>query len=675
MNKVLSVLIVVPVLLAGCGSDDRQTVAQVGAGDSDRAELIAGILADPVFQKACAKVEGCGEAPRYPEPGATEAVWRVQVIREASGAIRFGRVDSIVVPQGGGVPLGPVAGTHRLVGRNAAGEPVDGQLLQFPEVTRVEYVPELPEPGQPTKNEDATRILGETFAEFDLSGMTVDAMGFVRALPEITELAVQAPDGSTVVRQPVSKPVGGLTARLLGSLVADAHAAGAIWPYENNIPPYCAHIVLLEGEIDRELAQGIAYSDAIVELTEPGPYQRASLFGALRLATPMLCQGIRRIATGRIPSDPRLLGAVQTVRTGDMMIINVAGLLSESSVSYSRYRQVQFAQTVLHEATHGVDGLLTAQGSRPGQFTGDWTMPARTMASETVDRVRLEVGLHDEWQRVHESFRQLGWASDYQSDEALKEAVWDWTPAQVSDGGYMSPYGATSVWDDIAEIVSITYLVKTYQGEGWDAPWANDYACQQTGAYTDEGVPSRFAAFYTKLMFVKDLGLVDEEDVARCLGDRVRLAFPGGGFHFWHDGNLLRSFDRNVTAKMGTNGGNEWVFEMNGEGEASFDQEMYPAKLRLQVAVAPANTPEYLVPWPRGVYPLQLMGSTNLRVDLEDKPAGGFIVKDGYVLIAEASNERIAGSAFLTVAMRMGAPIPVPQTWKPPLVIRFMIEK
>jgi hypothetical protein len=175
-------------------------------------------------------------------------------------------------------------------------------------------------------------------------------------------------------------------------------------------------------------------------------------------------------------------------------------------------------------------------------------------------------------------------------------------------------------------------------------------------------------------MFLKDLGLVAEEDVEACMGPDIGLPVDAGGFHFWHDGNMLRSFDRNLTAKMGTNDAGAWVFEMEAEGEASFSQEMYPAKLELRIGVDSAGTPEHRVAWPRGVYKLDLSGNNTVRLRLDGAPAGDFDVKDGYVLVAEASNERIAGSIFVTLAMRFGVVMPVPQTWNPPLIIRFLIE-
>ena len=92
----------------------------------------------PEFANACAETPGCG-APQDSVSPATESLWRVQVVREASGDVRIERVEIIDVVSGDGVPIGPLAGKHALVGLDENGEVVDGQVLRFPEVRRVEY--------------------------------------------------------------------------------------------------------------------------------------------------------------------------------------------------------------------------------------------------------------------------------------------------------------------------------------------------------------------------------------------------------------------------------------------------------------------------------------------------------------------------------------------------------
>lgn len=675
--KFVGSVLVLSLFVAGCGEEEPATGPQSLDPESPRGKLIEEALESPEFQKACKETPGCSDPPRYDAPPETETIWRVYIVREPSDAIRIARVDPIKVPKDDGVPLGPVSGSHLLVGLDSSGNPVDGQLIRFPEFMRSEYEPVGPAPDEPGANSSSTQVFQARETELiDLHDQEVGTIGFLRALPTIQSLAVKDESGAILAEHSTPAPAQAKAGNGF-SLVEAAWAQSGgqpVWPYLGNIPPYCAHVVILEGELDRALAHGIAYEDEIVELVVPGPSQRAAIFGALRRMTPMLCQGIRRIALGVVPASAGIAGAVRTRGTGDMMIINVGQSYSESSLSQSYYRQLQMMGTIYHEAGHATDALINAQGSRPEDFAGDWEMSARTMAAQTIDRVRLEKGLRNEWWRFHQSYMRLGWAQEHQSSDAAKEAVYNWSSKQINDAGFMSHYGATSLWDDIAEMVEWTYVSGLYIDRGWSGQWSGDFACQEMRQHRDHNLPSRFVAVYTKMMFLKDLGLVAEEDVETCMGPDIGLPVNSGGFHFWHDGNMIRSFDQNLTAQMGTIDTGHWVFEMEAEGEASFSQEMYPAKLKLRIGVEEPGTPVHLVPWPRGVYKLGLRGNNTMSVILDGAPAGNINVKDGSVLVAEASNERIAGSIFITVAMRFGAPLPVPQTWDPPLVIRFQIE-
>lgn len=661
-------------MLAVMACSDAPPAGGQGSGGA-RDAVFAEILASPEFRQACEETPGCADPPRFDAGPTVEAVWRVLLVRESSGAIRIERIDSVSVPQGDGVPIGPLAGSHRLVGLDGGGQPVDGQLIRFPEVMRIEYRSPGPSPNDASpRNPEATAEISAWAEEVDLAGREVSTVAFVRAVPSIQSLAVQDPSGATVAQSGLPQPVardsqpGGL------GLINAALAQSAQWPYQGNIPPYCAHVLILAGEQDRALAQGIAYEDEIVELVTPGPRQLATIFSTLRHMTPMLCQGVRRISLGVVPQSEGIAGAVQTRLTGDMMLINVRDSYSESSLVQDEYRRLQMMGTIFHEAAHSTDALINAQGSVPENFTGDWILPARTLASQTIDRVRLEKGLRNEWRRFHESFRSLGWAMPHQNSEAAREAVYNWSSSQVNDAGFMSHYGATSLHDDIAEMVEWSYVTRIYLALGWTGRWSRDAACQEMRTHRERNLPSRFVTVYTKLMFLKDLGMIAEKDVKACMGPDIGPSVDTGGFHFWHDGNMLRSFDSNLTAKIGTNNAGDWIFEMQAEGEASFSQEMYPAKLQLRIGVDTAGVPLHKVAWPRGVYPLGISGNNTVRVLLDGAPAGNFDVKDGYVLVAEASNDRITGSIFVTVAMRLNAPLAVPQTWNPPLLIRFLID-
>lgn len=325
-------------------------------------------------------------------------------------------------------------------------------------------------------------------------------------------------------------------------------------------------------------------------------------------------------------------------------------------------------RVILHEAGHTADVLLGAQAA---DFEGEWGMKPRMLAARTIERVRLEGGLRGEWTRVHQSFEKVDWAWSHVGGGEGPDS----SAREISEGGFMSSYGATSVPDDIAEMVAYTYMSGPFlqAGLGDGTPNKRDLACQEMRKHGEKDLPSRLAAVYTKLLFLQDLGLVAEEDVETCTGPDLGLPIESSGFDLWHEGNKLRSFARNVTAAIGTQADGDRVFEMKGDGEAGFRDRMYPASVRLQLDLEKPDVPIHQVPWPRGVYPLGLFGDNNVELRLDGAPFGNFDAFDGYALVAEASNDRIAGSIFLERVVRVQA-FSVFERYDPPLVIRFRIE-
>lgn len=631
------------------------------------------------FQRACEDVPGCAES-RSAEAGPRETIYRVEVVRSGAGQVSIERVEAIAVPEGDGVPLGRLAGTHMVVGLDGDGEPLDGQVIAFPKVLRAELAD------------------GWTTAEIDLADREVDAFGYVRAIGGIEEIAVLDDSGEVVARADApgagtadhrpGGPSGSAPGLAMGVVPAAFAQDGGAPP----LPAQCSHVRILEGEADRDLARGVDQLEG-VRLVEPGPTMRALIHGALGMVTPLLCHGISRIAVVDLPEQPGLGGQVQQLSSGDLLMMNVAARYSESELEGSEALRLDFMKTLIHEVAHGAEALLNVEGSPPDAFTGDWTPPSRDLAAETIDRVRLEKGLIIEWQRVHRSFVGQGWAAPYTGTGPEKQVARDRSGGEAVSAGFMSRYGGVDYAEDIAEAVVWTYIGDEYRAAGippgLEQGSRKDFGCQEMQAHDGDGVPSRFASVYTKLHFVKDLGLVRPEDVDDCTG-AVALPNDEPGFHFWQDGEYQRTFGRAVTAVIGTAPSGNYVYEMKAEGEATFGDETHPARVRLVLELAPGGAPLEKVAWPRGVYDLGLLAGYDLgnianrsrlvrgsgfSLRLEGAAAGNFDVYEGYALVAEASDERIAGSVVVQRAMRLSAPLPVPQTWDPPLVVRFAIEK
>lgn len=610
------------------------------------------------FQSACSETVGCGES-RYPAVGATETLWRAVVTREASGELRIAQIEAIEVPEGDGVPIGPLAGPFALVGLDASGTVVDGQPIRFAEKMRVESVS------------------GEAPLQWiDLTDREVSTVGYVPASPSIVGLAIKDSSGEVITTADLPFDAALLDSHSSGTGFLATPAWAARRPFQG-LPPYCSHVLVLDGEQDRHLAAGVTFENTVT-LARPGPYQLAATQAALARLTPMLCQSIGRIAYGYVPDNTLTQGAVNSVGAGDLMLINLGAQFDEATLEEKLSRRLFLQRTITHEAGHNAETLLTVEGSEPGDYAGAWGFPPRTMANKTIDRVRLEVGLPREWQRLHQSFVDQEWAAEYPSSAEETKARASWAGRQVTDAGFMSQYGSKNWWDDIAEFVAHTYLsepvTQAYQAYGVSEDLREDVGCQQMQAYGEKNLPARFAAIYTKLHFIQDLGLIEPEDVRACMGESLDLPIDGEGFHVWQETMKLRSFENRVTAGIGTTKVGTRIYQMEAYGEANFADKTYPAKFNMRLDLGASNDDLDLVSWPRGVYELGLMGSNNLELRLDGAKAGDFNAMDGFVLVAEASNDRVAGSIVLQRVFRLHAPLPVPEKYDPPLIVRFMIE-
>jgi hypothetical protein len=453
---------------------------------------------------------------------------------------------------------------------------------------------------------------------------------------------------------------------------------------------------VLQGEDDRFFASGMQF-ESQVSLEKPGPWQLATVQAALARMTPLMCQSLSRIAFGRVPQHANVAGAVNSFGAGDMMIINTSTQTqSEEALAARLSSRLLMQRTVIHEAAHAAETLLTFQGKSRGDYKGDWATPARSLADETIDRVRLEKGLPEEWRRLHGTFVAQSWAARYTlsqfnklpipEDVALLENLplpqsrANWSAREVTDGGFMSIYGATNWAEDIATFVGHTYMsqpwLQALRDSGSNMSVREDSACWEMQEYGEKNLPARLAAAYTKLLFLRDLGLVAEEDVEACTGSDIGLVITTPGFHFWEGDDHKRAFGQGVTAKIGTAPPGRYVFQMEAEGRASFSDKEYPATARMTLSLEDGSVPLEEVAWPRGVYEFDLLERHNdFQVRLDGARAGNFNVYDGFALVAEASRERIAGSIFMRKAMRPHAPLPVPQVFDPPMMIRFLIEE
>ena len=657
LNTTIAILI--GIFILGCKQEPAPEASAEATPEASPTETgwLTQAMATPAYIEACKETPGCGDL-QEPASLATEGVWRVQVIRGASGDLRIGRVDIIDVVAGDGVPVGALSGMYALVGLGKSGKVIDGQVLRFAESLRVEY--------------DSS-----TTQDIDLSGKEVDTLAYIKASPAITKLAIQGKDGAQVdstENLPWPEPA---TKDPLSRLLGISPAWAVTRPFQG-LPPYCSHIIVLQGEEDRRLAAGSQWEE-VSRLGTPGPYQLAATRAALGRMTPMLCQSIGRIVFAYVTGFDNKLGAVNSQGAGDTIVINISALLSEQNLETMANRRLMLQQTVVHEAGHTAETLLTVEGSdSENQYSGAWGFPPRTLANKTIENVRLEMGLPAEWQRMHESFVTQDWAEDYGEFPEIPDEPPEWTPAEVVHGGFISRYASDNWAEDIADTINHAYysriIADAYEEHGV-SDYRQDFACREMQKHQKRDLPSRFAAVYAKLHFLQDLGLVRPEGVKDCTGDMLGLPIDSKGFHVWQEAMRLRSFTDRLKAGIGATDLGVNVFEMTGYGEAAFSGSTYPTKVKLRLDLDAWGEHIEMVSWPRGVYELGLAGNNNFTLRLDGAHAGNFDAMDGFVVVAEASNERIAGSVVLQRVFRLQAPMPVPEKYDPPLIVRFLMEK
>jgi len=658
VKKLLILAFICP-LFAGCGEEHSGTVASDSGGALTGGDWLSATAQDPAYREACEEVSGCAES-RQPWTGPKETVWRLRLVRDADNQITIDRIETIEVVEGDGVPVGPLHGDALLVGLDKDGNALDGQLVKFPTTLYLE-------------GEARDRAP----QNIDLAGQKVATSAFIRALPDIVSFAVKNESGDILATAgvPPSRSVSALEKswHWRPGFISSAMALSTPGP---NLPANCAHVRVLDGEVDRNAGGVLLMVPDLVTIQTPGPYQLASLMAALKLMEPLLCQAVHHIAFVSFPlMEEYMAGAVlQVGLQGDFMIINVESNFDEARLASSEYYRVILANTIIHESGHAAEALLNSEGSSPGAYGGLWPESSRTLAKQTIDKVRLRKGFGSEWRRVQDSFEKHDWASSYTPQGYVTNATNEMTSSQVAHGGFMSRYGATSWWDDIAEFVALTYMSRYLESVGRTGPTRKDLGCEQLQAYSGENVPANLAAVYTKLLFIRDLGLVRAEDVARCIGPKLGLQTTQKGIHLWMGGRNYRNFTGDLAAGISTETLGNRVFTLTATGEAGFAGDTFPARIELRLDLGGTTDALEDVSWPRGVYELGLVGDNNLYLRLDGAKAANFDVMDGFVLVSEASTDRIAGSAVVQRVMRMQAPIPIPEVYDPALVMRFMIE-
>lgn len=494
----------------------------------------------------------------------------------------------------------------------------------------------------------------------------------------------------------------------------------------------CDHIQIL-GENDR----GKVPPDHRDLLLTPGKYQRKLVILALNELPEFVCKSVGKVAfythnPGGSGGSKGSGGVVYAKVKGshpDLINIYVNGdRFSEQGISptaravtleneYYFRLQVSYAEwplimkTVIHEAVHCAVYLLERQTSAdlfPG--AAPWRADVQQRAERIVKDAGLDEGFIKQWEQVHESFENLNWAAAF--DEGAEDAM-----TQVPNKGFFSSYGQKDAWEDIAEIVALLTLnesgirnldfadelgydnVLVKVGErakpapveqsasralllqkisGWNDP------CKPLKELGTVGVPSEWAAIYTKIMFLIDVELIDEEVYRRCAGNggRPKLRFDydrtDNGLHVvdYDTGNYMYSH-RNISVGFPVSDSEAQVFTLLGEGTLNTDEgASYDTRMRLELhfAVKPAlprgvyTIPENLVQCPQGHTPDTLLTSIRPRpapwtftLSVPEAPSRGFCATGGIILVTRATRDFVEGSMIINTVLKRVGRMPIPE--------------
>ena len=446
----------------------------------------------------------------------------------------------------------------------------------------------------------------------------------------------------------------------------------------------CAHIdVLSKAEADRVVADDYKGS-----AMSPGPSQKWTVDAAGALMTPLVCQAVRRVAffDQDLKKNDGLAGRTDR-RTADLLQMsaaNFAGLASElllrlpGDLDDDRARvpqdvrkyelargsaelaRVGTMQAILHEAAHAADYLLRSESVETGVGAeATWDAAARAFAREAIARNLLNVGLREEWERIHGAFVDAGMAVPYHGKGQRSGLA----AAALVSGGFMSGYGGDKVTDDIAEmtawaLVSEAYVEKARVAGGGEGAARRDLACEAMQREAGPSIPTRLAAVYAKVGFLQAVGFISDDAYRKCVG-KLRMRGKGPGFLSFLDGKLSRTYDDSITRRIGqVDGSGPYLFEMTAEGTVDITDEKgnvteadVPSRIVLRLDVSPAGLFSGLdeVSYPRGVYHVgEVHGRHNrLRIVRIDNGKTLMEVACGVALVGRASRELIEGSVFV----------------------------
>ncbi len=376
-------------------------------------------------------------------------------------------------------------------------------------------------------------------------------------------------------------------------------------------------------------------------------------------------------------------------------------------------------KTIIHEATHSAGYLLESlkedyiadtycEGiSIPGIDTligksiPDVWIPNTTNEGKKIrDKTGLQEGLYKEWCRMNKAFVEAKLSTDY--DSGIKP---DDTAPPIK--GFFSRYGQQDHAEDMAEIASLiqfsnfiatggltignlqhldsdAFNVLAETNATWIVEWSDFANVRLTHEYfnvckedlqgiTENGVSPDFAAIYTKMNFLRDLGFITEEAYKTCIGDG-KIGLQGSdmvtrnGFHRIDGDNEYRHDIDKIGHTIVHPDRDEKLFIIIGKGDLKDGNKTYKMDMWLRFNKTNGTN------LPRGIYKLNWLWSPNdsrpcpplfsssdspwtFYVNVEKAPSKSFCAVAGQILVTRSSKNFIeAGMIIQKVLKRVGGP-------------------
>jgi hypothetical protein len=616
-------LIAVAALLLGCGASST-------GGDTP--------LPAPAPTDIALTCEQGGPCPA----GTMVGFWRIVLERSVSGDVKVLGHEHYEADAGAGTPLSSAAPTHAVVAYDASGTIVASAPVSFP-----------------------TTILYENHVTFEQQRRKLDKSVTVvslRAPSSTTHLALvdarmkelQRIDGGELKRQTLrqrsreiewaaeSPRVGNWLAQIDPSVVAARRN--------------CPHVYIMEEPAGPSPLNQATHALFGGNQPKPTKTQLKQAFLALQYLSPLQCRALRAIAFVAREDNTGLLGW-QTSYSGGLVFLNSAAftddILLNGTPQVSRERwQAETRRTIVHEATHALQDLLD-QGNIEMELQRDWPSNVRVDAQEILDTQMFPKGnFIQEWKRTHRTFVGLDLAAEPYEDVRSVLKNNDESGEVLAKAGFMTAYGATSYHDDIAEIASIVQTQELFQQ--FPESERRDYICKALRRMDTKYVPSTYVAGFTKLGFLRSLGVIEERHYDSCVG-KAKLPDFGTGVHSVREDGSRRSYDKNITQAVqfvNGRGGIYGRYQLIAEGLIKLGDKEGDGQFRMEVDTGPKATE--VPPIPRGIYQVK-GGWIGQRTRIKGEAAGHwgrFQVDLGWIIITEASRERMRGFIEVRKASR-----------------------